>query len=129
MQTEPSPPTRSWRQKFHDAFRGARAGIRDQSSFTVHFFIAAAVVIAAALLPVDRTEWSLLLLCITLVLSAEMFNSALESMARAVSSQPNRDVGNALDIASAAVLVAALGATIVGTLVFAHRVGAIWGWW
>ena len=57
----------------------------------------------------------------TIVLAAEMFNSALEAMARAIDTQYNRDLGDALDIASAAVLVCAVGAAAVGLIVFLHR--------
>ena len=120
---------RTWRRKFRDAFRGLKEGVRGQSSFFVHFFAAAAVIAAAAVLCVSPIEWCLLLLCITAVLVAEMFNSALESMARAITDQPHPHLGNSLDIGSAAVLLAALGASVVGTIIFGHHVGALLGWW
>lgn len=119
-----SPPLRSWVQKFRCAFRGAELGIRGQSSFFVHFFFAAAVILAAWVLQLSRTEWCLLLLCITIVLTAEMFNSALESMARAITHERNPHVGGSLDIGSAAVLLAALGAVAVGIVIFGGRLGA-----
>jgi len=123
------PPERFWRHKFRDAFRGAKLGVRGQSSFFVHFFFAAAVVVAGLVLGVDRTEWCLLLLCIVGVLTAEMFNSALESMARAITHQKNPHLGGALDIGSAAVLFASLGAAIVGAVIFGNRAGVLLGWW
>nr|MCU0875418.1 diacylglycerol kinase [Pirellulaceae bacterium] len=52
------------------------------------------------------------------VLTAEMFNSALEHLARAVDRSENRHLGSALDIGSAAVLTASIGASLVGALVF-----------
>ena len=55
-------------------------------------------------------EWCLLLLCIAGVLTAEMFNSALESMAKAITGESDPHLGNSLDIGSAAVLVASIGA-------------------
>ena len=82
------PYRRSWLRKFRDAFRGMKEGVRDQSSFAAHFCCAAAVLVAAAALRMGRVEWYVLLLCITVVLTAEMFNSALESMARAITGQP-----------------------------------------
>lgn len=46
---QPAPahdrPPRPWRGKFHDAFRGVKLGIRGHSSFFVHFFVAALVVL------------------------------------------------------------------------------------
>ena len=122
-------PERSWIHKFSDAFRGVKAGVRGQSSFFVHFFIAAVVVAAGAVLRVSLIEWCLLLLCIAGVLTAEMFNSALESMAKAITGESDPHLGNSLDIGSAAVLLASLGAAVVGTLIFANRLGMLLGWW
>jgi diacylglycerol kinase len=124
MRVEFLPPQRTWYQKFRCAFRGLRLGVRGQSSFLVHFLMAGAVLLTAGLLQVERTDWCLLLLCITAVLTAEMFNSALEHLARAVDRSENRHIASALDIGSAAVLTAALGASIVGTLILVLRVVA-----
>jgi diacylglycerol kinase len=123
------PPHRAWREKFRDAFRGMKEGSRAQSSFRVHFLVAIAVVIAAAALRVERSEWCALVLCITVVLAAEMFNSALESMARAISGQPDPHLGNALDIASAAVLLASVGAVVVGAVIFGPRLVVLFSGW
>src|SRR5260370_27701013 len=43
-------PRRSWRRKFHAAFKGLKLGIRGHSSFFVHFFFAALVLAAAIVL-------------------------------------------------------------------------------
>ncbi|MDZ7616567.1 MAG: diacylglycerol kinase, partial [Patescibacteria group bacterium] len=99
-----------WRGKFRNAFRGVKVGVQGESSFKVHFFFAGAVLAAGVALRIDDPrQWCLLLLCIAVVLAAELFNSALERMAKAVSDQPDPNVGAALDISSAAVLVAAAG--------------------
>jgi len=74
--------------------------------------------VAAVAFNVSRIEWCLLILCTTVVLAAEMFNTALETLAQAVDENPNPMVGDSLDIASAAVLIAALGAACVGLIVF-----------
>jgi diacylglycerol kinase len=79
--------SRRWKRKFADAFRGLREGVRGSSSFVAHFVIAAAVLVAAAGLRMDAVQWCVLLLCIAGVLAAEMFNTALEAMARAITDQ------------------------------------------
>ncbi len=120
---------RSWSEKFRDAFRGVRSGVRGQSSFRVHLFAAAAVVAAGVALRINRIEWCLLVLCIGGVLVAEMLNSALESMAKAITGERHPHLGNSLDIGSAAVLLAAIAASIVGAIIFGHRAGVLAGWW
>ena len=89
-------------------FRGAFVGIRRQNSFVVHFVFAGAVAALAFWLQVSKLEACVLLLCVFLVLAAEMFNSALETLARAIDSRYNPYLADGLDIASAAVLTSAL---------------------
>lgn len=103
--------------------------MRGQSSFRVHLVMAAAVVLAAAVLGVTPLEWCVLLVCITAVFAAELFNSAIERLAREVDRNHNPAVGAALDIASGAVLVAALGSALIGCIIFGHRLGKLAGWW
>jgi diacylglycerol kinase len=127
---DPEPISeRPWPRKFRDAFRGMKAGVRGQSSFFVHFFMSAAVIAAAIVLRVDLYEWCILLTCITIVLTAEMFDSALESMAKAITGETDPHLGNSLDIGSGAVLVASIGATIIGSIIFINRLGMMLQWW
>ena len=81
---QPSPPRRrrTWADKFGDAFRGLKFGIRGQSSFAVHFFAAAAVIITAAVMRCSPEEWALLVFAIGLVLTTELVNSAFETIFR-----------------------------------------------
>jgi diacylglycerol kinase len=87
----------------------------------VHGTFVILVTIAAAVLGATLIEWCLLLLCMTVVLTAEMFNSALERLAKAVDRRENSHLAIALDIGSGAVLVAALGAALVGAIVLLSR--------
>lgn len=113
---------RSWPQKFGDAFRGFKSGVRGESSFFAHFFAAAAVLLAAIALQPTRVEWCILVVCITVVLTAEMLNTSIERLAKAVDQEHNPIVGDALDVASAGVLIAALGASVVGLLVLGTKI-------
>ena len=120
---------RSWGKKFGDAFRGLAVGVRGQSSFRVHFFFAAAVIVCAVVMRMPRLEWCVLLVCIATVLAAETFNSALELLAKAITEEHDPRLADALDIGSAAVLVASIGAALVGSILFLHRLGVLLGWW
>jgi undecaprenol kinase len=120
---------RTWYQKFRDAFRGLRVGIRGQSSFAVHVIMALAVGVVAALLRVSLIEACLLGLCIVAVLAAELFNTAIERLADAVDPDHNPHIADSLDISSAAVLVASAGAAVVGGSIFLFRLGNLLGWW
>ena len=114
--------SRTWSRKFADAFRGLARAVRTQSSFAVHLGMAGAVVAAGALFRVSTVEWSLLVFAIGLVLMAEIFNTAIESLARAPGSRRHPRFRDALDMASAAVLLAAITAAAVGVIVFGPRI-------
>ena len=116
---------RRWSRKFADAFRGLGRAVLGQSSFAVHMAAAAAVVAAAAVLRVSAVEWGLLAAAIGGVCAAEVFNTAIESLARGPGSRRHPRIRDALDIASAGVLVAAGAAVAIGLAVFGPRVLAL----
>jgi diacylglycerol kinase len=121
-------PKRPWSQKFKDSLRGLKLGIRGHSSFFVHFFAAALVVAAAFALGCSFTQWGLLLLCIGGVLTAELFNSAIEVLHRGLDPDTRERNYKALDIAAGAVLMASATAALVGALVFGWRILQMLGW-
>jgi diacylglycerol kinase len=123
----PAPPKsrRSWRGKFGDAFRGLKLGIRGHSSFFVHFFFAALVIAAATVLRCGTLEWCILVGCIGMVLAAELFNSALELLCRALTDELRSRIRPALDVAAAAVLVASMTAAVIGSIVFLRSIAAL----
>src|SRR5579872_2315450 len=77
------PPQRrrsAWRQTLVQAERGLVGGIRSGSAFFVHFFGISIVIAAALVLGIERTHWIGIAGCLTLVLTAEMFNQALKAL-------------------------------------------------
>jgi diacylglycerol kinase len=124
---EPPRPRRPWRDKFRAAFRGLKLGVRGHSSFAVHFFFAALVLVAAVVLGCDRLEWCLLLGCIGLVLTAELFNSAFETLFRHLDEATRDRAWPSLDIAAGAVLLASLTAALLGALIFLPKLAVRFG--
>ena len=119
---------RPWRAKFHDALRGLKLGIRGHSSFAVHFFFAALVGVAGVVMGCSVEEWCLLVFAIGLVLTAELFNSAIEVFFRGLDPHTQERSWPALDIAAGAVLTASVTAIVIGTAVFLHRLLVLLGW-
>lgn len=108
--------SQGWIEKFTVAGRGVKIAVRTETSFFVHLFITVAVVLIGALLGISRVEWCLIVLSIAVVLSAELFNTSIERIAKAITRAENDELRDALDIASGAVLVVALGAVALGLL-------------
>ena len=118
----PRKKPRHWFGRFRVAYRGMKLGVRGHSSFFVHFFFAALALAAALALQCDLIEWCLVLGCVGLVVTAELFNSAVETLFQGLDPESKGRVRGCLDIAAGAVLAASLTAAIVGALVFTRRV-------
>lgn len=127
MPTKPQP--NSWPNKFRWAARGTRRAFMSERNFQVHLAMTVAVAVAGGVLRVSYWEWCVLALCIAIVLTAEMFNTAIEHLARAITHEHSREIRDALDTSGGAVLVAAASAVVVGGLVCAHRLGVLVDWW
>jgi len=118
-------PRRKWRDKFGDAFRGVKLGVRGHSSFFVHFFCAALVLAAAVVLRCDYWDWCLLIGSIGLVLTAELFNSTIETLFHGLDQFTKERIKGCLDIAAGAVLLASATATIIGSIIFLRRLALL----
>ena len=106
-----------WYSKFANAIRGIGVGVLGQNSFYVHVPVATIVLAVAIWLQINALAFSILLICVGTVLAAELFNSALELLARAITDEHDELIRNALDVSSGAVLVVACFAAIVGVIV------------
>lgn len=114
-----------WTSKFRNALRGLWFGTAGQSSFVVHIPIAIAVLAIAGLLKCEAWQWCALALCISVVLSLELVNSSIEKLAKGLCHEHNESVGQALDIASGAVLLASCIAALIGLGIFLLQLQAI----
>jgi len=108
-------------RKFAHATRGAHVAVTGGNGFALHGVAAVAVLLFAWWLECSTAEWLILILCITAVIAAELFNTAIEHLARAITSEQHPEVRNALDISAAAVLAVAIGAKVVWVVVLASR--------
>jgi diacylglycerol kinase len=116
---------RSWQQKFREALRGIKLGIRGHSSFFVHFFFTALVLAAGLALGCGPLEWCILLGCIGMVLTAELLNSAVETVYHGLDESTKSRVRPCLDIAAGAVLLASFTAVLIGAIVFLYRISLL----
>lgn len=99
------------------ALRGLGVAAR-QRNFRVELAAAGLVLLAAWQLRVSAGEWALLILCIFWVLGMEALNTAVETLADRISREHDRLIGQAKDLAAAAVLLSALGSAVIGLIIF-----------
>src|SRR4029078_2283076 len=102
--------------------------IRGEVNFFIHLFIAVLAGVGGGILKIsDNRWWCIFILGVTIVLTADLFNTAIEHLARAVTREHHPEVRDALDIASGAVLVASLAASCVGVLMIAWPLTKVLG--
>jgi len=112
-------------QSFRYAFRGINSMLRTEFNARVHAAMTILVVVAGFALGISRLEWLAITLAITAVWLAEGLNTAFESLCDVASPEFDSNVERAKDIAAGSVLITAIGAVIVGLLVFGHRLLAL----
>ena len=102
---------------FRNAFSRPGHALRTQPNIRIHA-VATAVYFSGDGMPVYRADWLWVVAAICAVWVAESFNTAIEFLADAVSLEHHPLIGKAKDAAAAAVLVTAIGAAVIGVLVF-----------
>lgn len=103
---------------FRHALNGVLLSFKTQRHLRIHFVIAVLVLVAGFVWRLNRTELLILIGAITLVILAELFNTALETVVDLVTPEYHPLAKVAKDVAAGAVLVAAINAALVGTLMF-----------
>ncbi|MGW8122099.1 diacylglycerol kinase family protein [Roseivirga echinicomitans] len=105
-------------KSFKFAFQGLWQALRNEHNFRVHLFAAVWVVLLGLYLDLTLYEWLWIVVAITLVLVAELFNSSIEKLVDLVAPEFNPKAGMIKDMAAAAVLITAIAAIVIGTLIF-----------
>ena len=101
------------------AIEGVLWVARTQRHMRIHLLAAVGVLILALYFRISAVEFILLALAVTFVIFAEMFNTAIEVLVDLVSPQYHTLARRAKDVAAGAVLIASIGAVIIGYLALA----------
>lgn len=105
-------------RSFGYAWKGICCCVGKEQNLSFHLIATVAVVIAGFAFGISRTEWMIMLLCIGVVIAAELFNTAIEKLVDLVSPGRHPLAGQVKDIAAGAVLVCAVAAAIAGLIIF-----------
>lgn len=107
---------------FKYAVEGVVQVLRTQRHMRAHFLILGLALTSGLALNLARWEILILLFTVTLVLVAEMFNTAIEAVVDMVTQTYHPLAKYAKDIAAGAVLMTAINAMAVAVLLFVYRV-------
>jgi diacylglycerol kinase len=105
-------------KSFGFALTGINYALNSDQNLVIHFIVAFLVIIASILLGLSSFEMAILGLTILLVITAELLNTSIEKAIDLVTKEHRTDARIAKDVASGMVLITAMGAVIIGILIF-----------
>ncbi|CAN5598262.1 diacylglycerol kinase family protein [soil metagenome] len=98
--------------------------MRSQHNAWVHLAATIGVVAAGFAVQLARSDWCLIVLAIAGVWVAEALNTAFEFLCDGAPPEFHPMVKQAKDVAAGAVLISAIGAVVIGILIFGARISA-----
>jgi diacylglycerol kinase (ATP) len=106
---------------FRYAWNGIIYFITNERHAPIHLFAGSLAIILAIVLKLTSWEWIAILICIALVICAEIINSSIEKLTDIVSPEFNESAGKVKDMGAAAVLVSGAIAAIIGLIIFVPK--------
>ncbi len=113
---------RKRRLSFNYAFKGIWQAVKEEANFRIHILAAAFVVLLGLFFHISTIEWLIVIITICCVMSAELFNSAIEKFVDLSHPEYDKRAGQIKDVAAGAVLVLAIAAATIGIIIFIPKI-------
>lgn len=107
---------------FKYAFAGLLSEFKEEKNLKIHIFMMIIVIIAGILFKISTTEWIVCVILFGIVISAELFNTAIERIVDVIMPEINEKAKIIKDISAGAVLIPAICSVIVGLIIFVPKV-------
>ena len=107
---------------FKYAIEGIISSFKTERNMKIHVLAMTVVIALGFFFKLDKIEWCFIIIAIASVISAELFNTAIETVVDIVSPERNPKAKLVKDIAAGAVLVVAIDAAIIGFIILGPRV-------
>ena len=113
-------------KKLINSFKYAISGIitsfKTERNMKIHILVMISVIIAGIIFKLSLLDWIILVIMFGLVISAELFNTAIETTIDMITKEKNEKAKIAKDVAAGAVLVLAIVSVIVGLIIFIPKI-------
>ncbi len=107
---------------FKYAIEGIISSFKTERNMKIHVLAMIVVIALGLFFKLNKVEWCFIIIAIASVISAELFNTAIETVVDMVSPERNPKAKLAKDIAAGAVLVVAICAAIIGFIIFGPQI-------
>lgn len=113
---------RRFLRSFRYAGRGILAAFSSENNCRIQVAVAVVTVGLSFYLRLSPLEWAVIVICIGLVISLEMINSAIEKTCDRITREQDDYVRYVKDIAAGAVLWASICSVAVGAVIFIPKI-------
>jgi diacylglycerol kinase (ATP) len=103
---------------FRFAFAGIASFVRSEHNAWIHLAAATGAVLLGWIMKISAGEWIAIILCMAMVIAAEIFNTAIEKIMDHLNPAQHPAVKTIKDLAAAAVLITALAAFVIALIIF-----------
>ncbi len=107
---------------FKHAFEGMIWAFKSQPNYRIHLFLSFLSLVGSYILKVSYFEFLLILALITFGLVIETINTSIEEATDAIDTKIREDIKISKDVAAAAVLIYAIGATVIALMIFVPKI-------
>jgi undecaprenol kinase len=105
-------------KSFSHALRGLQHVFVHERNFRIEIFCATAAFGCAFVFNISKIEWFVVIINIAAVLTAELFNTAIENLCNMIHKTTHPIIKIVKDVSAAAVVITALCAFVCGGIIF-----------
>lgn len=113
------------RESFHFAFDGFRYALQTQKNLRIQLIVGIVVITVSTFLPMEAIEWVVLIILISLVIVAEILNTAVEKTIDLIVKEYDPQAKTIKDLSAAAVFFIAITSVIVGLIIYLPKLAAL----
>jgi diacylglycerol kinase len=107
---------------FKYAFIGIWSCYKSERNMKIHIAVTILVILFGIFLKISIHEWITCIVCFAMVIGAEMFNTAIETVVDIAMPKKDERAKKAKDVAAGGVLVFAIGSAIIGSIIFMPKI-------
>ena len=103
---------------FKYAIQGIIASFQTERNMKLHVLAMILVILLGFIVKLSRLEWEICIILFAMIISGELFNTAIETTVDIAMPQKNEKAKLAKDVSAGAVLIIAIGSLIIGIIIF-----------
>lgn len=112
---------------FKYAIEGIATSFKEERNMKIHVLFMCLVIGMGFWLKISVLEWLICIILFSVVIAAELFNTAIETVVDMVMPEENQKAKIAKDVSAGAVLVLATGAAVIGIIIFLPKIMNVFG--